>query len=498
MLTRVLAIFGIIALLAPPVLAAPDGKALQAALATGATGGWVNTTRPLTAQDFKGRLVLLDFWTYGCINCMQIIPDLDYLEQKFPQLLVIGVHSAKYTGEGLSDRIRQAADRFGIHHPVMNDNDYKIWDLFGVRAWPTLVLLDGEGREISRYSGEGHRDALEKDIAQALASGSAAADLKDIVDKRDADGILSYPSHLVYAPETPMGPLLFISDTSHHRILGATPDGKIRLTIGSGTAGWKDGDAKTAQFRRPRGVTVAHGVLYVADTENHAVRAVDLASGAVTTLVGTGTRGYDRTPGGAGKAVALASPWDVELLADGKTLAIANAGTHQLWQYDLGSGLVVGLAGTGGEDITDGRALSAELAQPSGLSRAGDALYFVDAESSSLRKLQNGEVKTLIGTGLFDFGRLDGAYPKASLQHPQGIFADSGKIYVADTYNNALRVYDTATAKLSTFKLQGLTLNEPGDVTVAEETAYLTDTGNSRIVRVDLATGAAAEIPLAP
>lgn len=465
----------------------------HAILATGGTGGWVNTARPLTAEDFKGRPILLDFWTYGCINCMQVIPDLDYLEKKFPQLLVIGVHSAKYAGEGLNARIKQAAERFAIHHPVMNDNDYKVWNHFGVRAWPTFVLLDGNGREVSRYSGEGNRDNLERDIARVIKNATAGA-LTGIAAAKEDTGILAYPSHLQKSAD---GKLL-ASDTSHHQIVVIDQsDGKIALRIGSGGAGFKDGDAKTARFNMPRGMVVVGSDIYVADTGNHAIRKID-ALGNVTTMAGTGKRGFDRNPNGIGTAVALASPWDLELIEGGKALAIANAGTHQLWRYDLATGAVSVLAGNGREDIKDGEAGSAEFAQPSALMLDGDALYFVDAESSSLRVWQKGVVKTLIGTGLFDFGKLDGAYPEASLQHPQGVYALNGKIYVADTYNDALRVYDLATAQLSTLKIDGVALAEPGDVLVDGTTAYVTDTGNHRIVRINVESGKAEVLALTP
>ncbi len=465
-------------------------------LASGGTGGWVNTTRPLTTADFKDRLILLDFWTYGCINCMHVIPDLDYLEKKYPQVLVIGVHSAKYTGESLNERIRQAVDRFAIHHPVMNDHDYKVWDLFEVRAWPTLVLLDSSGAEISRYAGEGHRAELERDIVRTLKdtkmTGERAAE--SLVTKTEQNGPLLYPSHLAVIDDT----TLAVSDTGNHQIvLFDTATGKIKQRIGSGKAGFTDGASAVAAFNMPRGLTMHEGVLYVADTVNHALRAIDSA-GNVTTLGGDGTRGYDRTPGGLAKGKPMASPWDVEMLADGQTLAIAMAGTHQLWRYDIKNGEVYVLAGNGREDIADETALKAELAQPSGLSRLGDAIYFVDAESSSLRVLKDNTVRTLIGTGLFDFGQLDGIYPTASLQHPQGVFAHDKKVYVADTYNDALRVYDTVSKKLSTLKLDGAVMNEPGDVAVLGNAVYMTDTGNSRILRIDAATGTATEVTLTP
>ncbi len=445
-------------------------------LAKGGTGGWVNTERPLTADDLRGRIILLDFWTYGCINCMHVIPDLEYLEKKFPQLLVIGVHSAKYKGEGLSDRIRAAAERFGIHHPVMNDNDFKIWDSFGVNAWPTFVLLDGSGNEFSRYAGEGHRASLEKDIAKLAASVNDTRMPEVLVAKAQDSGVLSFPSHITFAPATPMGPLFFVSDTSHNRVIGLDEAGKLKVTIGSGAAALKDGDMKTAAFNRPRGIIVVNDILYVADTDNHAIRSVDLKSGTVKTLVGDGTRTYD-----------VASPWDLELMDDKNSIAVAMAGAHQLYRYEINSGDLMPLAGDGREDIADDVAKYAKLAQPSGLSQVADKLYFVDAETSSLRVLEEGRVRTLVGTGLFDFGMKDGGYPDAMLQHPQGLFATADKIYVADTYNNALRIHDIASGQLSTLKLPENSLLEPGDVFVKDGKAYVTDTGHHRIIVVDLA-----------
>lgn len=453
-------------------------------LAGGGEGGWVNTARPLTADDFRGRLTLLDFWTYGCINCMHVIPDLDYLEKKFPQLLVVGVHSAKYKGEGLNDRILAATRRFNIHHPVMNDNTFAVWDYFGVQAWPTFILLDGEGKEISRYAGEGHRDELERDIAKALGKMKDIKKVDDLVAVAEKSGYLSFPSHITHADETPWGPLFFVSDTSHHRVVGFDAGGAVKVAIGSGKAELKDGDFKTASFNRPRGMTVVNGILYVADTDNHALRAVDLKAGVVKTVAGDGMRGHE-----------TASPWDVELMEDGRTLAIAMAGTHQLYRYDIADGKLSVLAGNGREDIMDGEASDAQLAQPSGLSRLGGTLYFVDAETSSLRQLSGGKVKTLVGTGLFAFGFADGTYPKAMLQHAQGLFAADGKIFLADTYNNALRVYDIATGQLSTVTDD---LSEPGDVFVKDGTAYITDTGHHRVVGVGLKDGSVREVKLTP
>jgi thiol-disulfide isomerase/thioredoxin len=423
---------------------------------------WLNTSRPVTAEDAKGRAVLLDFWTYGCINCMQVVPDLKALEKEFgDKLLVIGVHSAKFVGERDSDRIQAAAKRFGITHPVINDSEFKVWNAMEVKAWPTLVLLDGEGKEVGRYPGEGNREAIAAEIKK-LSLGDVK--VTGLEMKQEEKGEYSFPARLEVAQTTPWGKMLFVADTAHNRIIGESLEQKKSLIIGSGVEGHADGKFGEASFNRPRGFAITDKGIYVADTGNHMLRYADFEKGTVTTLAGTGERGlYAQLKGNPARDIPLASPWDVALMKDGKTLVIAMAGLHQLWTYDTEKKTVSTLAGTAAEGIKDGPALEASLAQPSGLAVDGDTIYFVDAESSALRMLKEGQVKTLIGTGLFDFGQVDGKYPEAMLQHAQGLHLDGEKIYIADTYNNAIRIYDISNGTLSTLKTDKK-LDEPADI----------------------------------
>lgn len=459
---------------------------------------WLNAARPVTAEDAKGRAVLLDFWTYGCINCMQVVPDLKSLEKQFgDKLLVIGVHSAKFAGERGSDRILAAAKRFGITHPVVNDSSFHVWDAFHVDAWPTLVLLGPDGVEVNRYAGEGHRDEIAADIAKVMDKAAAPAPLAGLKMKEEDKSILSFPSRLGFADTTPWGELIFVADTGHNRLLGFDLTGDVKVTIGSGAEGAKDGDFASASFNHPRGFGVAKHGIYIADTGNHMIRYADFANKTVTRVAGTGQRGNDRFPNEARALdTALASPWDAKMLADGKTLVIAVAGLHQLWTLDTANKTVSLLAGTGEENIRDGEAASAALAQPSGLSVLGKDVYFVDAESSSLRVLKDGQVKTLIGTGLFDFGQVDGKYPKALLQHAQGLDAQEGRVVVADTYNNALRLYDMGSETLSTIRLPKDALAEPGDVMHLNGKLYVADSTHNRITVVDEKAGTAELLAL--
>src|SRR5215471_1254243 len=118
---------------------------------------WLNTDHPISLRDLKGQVVLLDFWTYCCINCMHVFPDLHALEEKYKDqpVVVIGVHSGKFDQEKDVDHIRQAILRHNINHPVAVDSQFKIWNSYGVQSWPTLILIDLEGNAVAGWSGEG-------------------------------------------------------------------------------------------------------------------------------------------------------------------------------------------------------------------------------------------------------------------------------------------------------------------------------------------------------
>lgn len=477
--------------------------------------GWLNTSRPLTENDLRGRIVLLDFWTYCCINCQHVMPDLKALEEQFgPKLTVIGVHSAKFKNEQDSENIRQAIIRHGLAHPVVNDFDFSVWNALGVHAWPTFLLINPEGNVEKTYSGEGHREELAADIASMIAAYgdrvvSAPLPLSPEKD-RQPRAYLHYPGKLAYVPELNGSPALIIADSGNNRLVVARLTGEVVETIGSGTPGNSDGAFAEAQFRGPQGVAWKDGKAYVADTENHLLREVDWKTRRVATLAGTGRQGT-RRPVKDAPAVktALASPWDVAFYPDAAHLAIAMAGTHQLWSYDIAARTVSTLAGNGAESIDDGIWPLNSLSQPSGVSAADGKLYFVDAETSSLRMLEKGRVTTLIGTGLFDFGLKDGPRGTALMQHPLGLFAEVGQVFVADAYNHAIRKYDAAAKTLSTLAGTGergekegafpqAEFNEPNAVVKAGDTLYVADTNNHRIRTLDLQKRVVSTLPVMP
>ena len=436
----------------------------------------LNTKKPIKVNDLKGKIVLLDFWTYGCVNCMQVIPDLKFLEEKYPkELVILGVHSAKFENEKGNFEIKKAVARYGIQHPVINDSKFVIWDAFGVDAWPTLVLIDPNGKVHSGYAGEGHRAELDKDIAGLVNQFKGKLSQSKIALEVSAHKMkYKFPSKIIEVKNFSSDgktarDVYFLTDSSHHQIVGLEKNNQEFLRIGSGKEGFDD-----KSMARPQGTAFKKGILYIADTANNALRSYDFKSGKLTTLAGDGKRGN-----------LWASPWDLEFISHDE-VAIAMAGTHQLAAFNIATKATRVIAGSGEESMNDGPLPGNSLSQPSGLSKVGDKLYFVDAETSSLRVLEKGVITTLIGKGLFDFGLVDGDVKTALMQHTTGVFATEDKVYLADSYNHAVRVYDVKTKKLSTLA-RGL--KEPNDVLISDGFLWVVNTGAHEVVKVDLNTG---------
>ena len=484
---------------------------------------WLNTGGPISMKDLRGKIVLLDFWTFCCINCMHVLPDLDFLEKKYgKEIVVIGVHSAKFDNEKETGNIRKAILRYEIEHPVINDANMIVWRKFGVRAWPSLVLVDPEGQYCGFVSGEGNRELLDTVVQKLIAYHKAKGTLDETPVKFDlerskaADSPLRFPGKVL---ADAAGKRLFISDSNHNRIVVSSLEGKLLDVIGSGAIGSKDGSYSDAQFDHPQGMTLIGGTLYVADTENHQLRAVDLAQKTVSTLSGTGEQARTRPGGGKLRETALNSPWDL-CVVDG-VLYVAMAGPHQIWAHKLGSNTIWPYAGSGREDIVNGELDQGALAQPSGITTDGKNLYVVDSEGSSVRMITTdskndlesptGQITTAAGPHdlpngrtLFEFGDVDGAKDEARFQHPLGIAFHNGGLFVADSYNHKIKFVDLKTRESITWlgtgksgtKLDPAQLAEPAGMAVADGTLYVADTNNQRIVAVDLASKKSREFPI--
>lgn len=494
---------------------------------------WLNTENPLTMDGLRGKIIILDFWTYGCINCIHMIPILEQVEQTFPnEVVIIGVHSAKFDNEGETENIRQIVQRYNLHHPVINDSDFYVWgqySRFGVNAWPTFVIIDPRGRVVASQAGEIPFEAFEQYIGAMI----------QYYDRLGTDEINREPLEVALEgagnPGTPLlfpgkvladvaGNRLFIADSNHHRIVIANlTTYEVLEVIGTGRRGFDDGDFETATFNTPQGMALRDNVLYVADTNNAAIRAIDLDTQQVVTIAGTGVRGTSILRYGAVQdalSIDLRSPWDVEF-GEGDTLYIAMAGTHQIWEMDITTNTVQVSVGSGRESLINLSLATSELAQPSGLFYIDGLLYFADSESSSIRVADYAadRVYTVagpaIGVGdvtmnnvLFVFGDVDGAVGESRLQHPLGVTGttDGSTIYITDTYNSRIKVIDPETNIVTTvFGLGGeggyrdgsadiAEFDEPGGLDFADGLLYVADTNNHAIRVIDLEAGTVSTI----
>jgi thiol-disulfide isomerase/thioredoxin len=447
--------------------------------------GWLNTDRDLVLADLRGRFVLLDFWAFCCVNCLHVLDEMRPLEEKYDgELVVVGVHSPKFVHEADAEALRAAVERYGVHHPVLDDPELVTWQAYTARAWPTLVLVDPEGYVVAQYAGEGHVHAIDALLAalreEHLARGTLQAGDSPYVPPEPRAGDLAFPAKAVRLPE---GGFL-VADAGHHSLaeLGADAE-TVRRRIGTGRRGLHDGAAQEASFNEPNGLCllpedVAAEVGYdvvVADTVNHALRGVGLAAGEVRTLAGDGRQLMQGVPGDS-----LSSPWDVVWW--GERVWVAMAGVHQLWTFDPRTGRVEVVGGTANEGLLDGPLRDAWFAQPSGLAVDGDRLWVADSETSSIRSVEAGAVRTVVGTGLFDFGLRDGPVDSALLQHPLGVTVlPDGSVAVCDTYNGAVRrVADGAVSTVVTG------LAEPSGAVVDGEDLVVVESAAHRLTRVPL------------
>lgn len=454
---------------------------------------WIGTLRPLRLRELRGQVVILDFWTYCCINCMHVLPVLAALEErrKDDPVVVIGVHSAKFDAESETARIREAMARHGVGHPVLVDRGHKVWQDYAVRSWPTLVVIRPDGVIGAVAPGEADVEALDAFVGQVIADARedgtlAATPFRIGALPAEAPGPLAFPGKVVALS----GGRLAVSDSGHHRILVLDADGHVEVAIGTGDGGLADGPFATARLKDPQGLAydADTDVLFIADRGNHALREANLGRGVLRTTAGTGSlgRGVPRTAVPA-REMPLRSPWDVALAGD--FVLVAMAGTHQIWAISRIDETISILAGSGREGIQDGVFATAAFAQPSGLALDGPRLFVADSETSAVRYLDlvKGEVGTLVGTGLFDFGDADGPPAVARLQHPVGIAVGPAGLLVADTFNDKIRHVDRETGEARTWFAADadLRLAEPtGLCQLADGRVVVADTNHHRLVEI--------------
>ncbi|WP_107705402.1 NHL domain-containing thioredoxin family protein [Nocardioides allogilvus] len=437
--------------------------------------GWLNTAAPLSLRDLRGRFVLLDFWTFCCINCLHVLDELRPIEEAYAdELVVIGVHSPKFVHEADPVALAAAVERYAVHHPVLDDPDLTTWQAYTARAWPTLVLIDPEGYVVAHYAGEGHAHAISALLATLVEEHRSRGTLQPgdspyvppVVEPTD----LRFPAKAVPLPD---GRVL-VADAGHDAVVLLSASGSVEQRF--------DG------FREPNGLCLVPtdlGLDYdvvVADTVGHRLAGLSLATGVVTTLAGDGQQWFE----GDG-TTRLSSPWDVVWWHD--RVWIAMAGVHQLWTFDPVTGEVETAGGTANEGLLDGSLAEAWFAQTSGVAVDGDRLWLADSETSSLRWVEDGAVHTAVGTGLFDFGFRDGPATDALLQHPLGVAVlPDGSIAVADTYNGAVRRF--ADGSLTTIATD---LAEPSGLYVDGRDLVVVESAAHRLTRIPLDARVAAD-----
>lgn len=470
---------------------------------------WLNTDRPLSLESLKGRVTILDFWTYCCINCLHVLPDLKYLEQKYPDsLTVVGVHSAKFEHEKEVENIRQAILRYNIEHPVLVDSGSRVWQQYAVRAWPTFKIIDPEGYVVGSVSGEGKRDVLDEIVGKLIQEhqnkGTINFSKISLILEKEKQPLatpLAFPGKVLANSNTNQ---LFIADSGHNRIVVSTLEGEVLHIIGNGKAGLIDGSFDKAQFFAPQGMTfdAKNQVLYVADRENHALRKIDFQAQQVETIAGNGEKSHQISPhSGVAKETKLNSPWDVEKV--GNRILIAMAGCHQIWQLQLETGIIGTYAGTGAEACVDGSLTESAFAQPSGISTDGNELFVADSEVSSVRAVginEHPKVRTVCGSGeLFGFGDKDGSGSQVLLQHCLGIEYTQNYVWVADTYNHKIKRVEYHAGLCRTMLGDGTPGNEdgkgvnsrffePSGLSAIAQHLFIADTNNHLIRRVELDT----------
>ncbi|MFE7284638.1 NHL domain-containing thioredoxin family protein [Streptomyces noursei] len=453
-------------------------------------GGWLNTGgNDLTLTDLRGRIVILDFWTFCCVNCLHVLDELRELEERHrDSVVIIGVHSPKFVHEADHQAVVDAVERYGVEHPVLDDPELATWKQYAVRAWPTLVVIDPEGYVVAQHAGEGHAHAIEALVEELIAEHGAKGTLRrgdgPYVPPEPVATDLRFPGKAVRLP----GGTFLVSDTTRHQLVELAADGEeVLRRIGSGERG-----LGPDSFNEPQGLALLpDGTVAVADTVNHAVRVFDPATGTLETVAGTGKQWWQGSPtAGPAREVDLSSPWDLAWWQD--RLWIAMAGVHQIWAYDPADGTVAVAAGTTNEGLVDGPAAEAWFAQPSGLAAAGDRLWIADSETSAVRWIERAAddaadgyvIRTAVGTGLFDFGHRDGAAEQALLQHPLGVTAlPDGSVAVADTYNHALRRYDPASGEVTTLATD---LREPSAAVLADDDIVVVESARHRLTRLRL------------
>ncbi len=456
---------------------------------------WLNA-EPQTLAQHRGRVLALVFWNASSAYCHNLLDELMRLQARFPLgLSMIGIHQPKFDSELDGRLVLKAANRLGLPFPVANDRAWATWQHYGIQSWPSVALVDTRGRLRQVLAGDHQGGALDAAIAGLIDEVGGAVMAAGPVRRSGAEPRLplAFPSGLAVGENH-----LYVADTGHHRILECTHSGRVLREFGTGHGDMVDGPPGDAAFRNPRGLCLVRESLYVADTGNHALRRIRLLDGAVETVLGTGRPGQVREGAHeAGAQLPLNQPWDVIGTLD--RLFIAMAGSNQVWEYDLGQAKLKLLAGSGELGILDGPVRNAMFAHPAGLAQVQQTLYVADSATSAIRAIQvtQGQVQTLVGQGLYDFGEQDGQRRDARLQLPLALALDpsSPLLWVVDSYNGSLRRLRLGGGEMTTHDLPQ-PLDQPAALAAGAGSLWIANSGAHEVLRYDLGSGKLGRLPI--
>jgi len=454
---------------------------------------WVGSSPMRISEDLQGKVVVLYFWTDGCMRCIHMLSELAELEKKwasFPVAL-IGVHSPRFSHQAERENIEKAVLRFDISHPTVNDTEHCLKKKLGLKSGPYLVVLGTKANLLFITSGDERLNEVDQVVQAALSHYGLSRN-----ENKHQDGVkgpIEKPFFPAQLTVDVFNRHLFISDPCRHRVVCIAEEGSVLYSIGSGEKGFQDGSFEEAQFHRPHGLIYADGKVYVADTYNHAIRCIDLHARMVSTIADTGKRGTDYRDGMKGIRQAFRYPWD--LTVKDERMFLAMAGGHQIWSYSFKTGNAQVYCGSGEEgDRSCDHLLQVSLAQPSGISWGGSELYIADTGNGAIRSidLEKKWVRTL------------GGNDSKRLQHPLAVLwvEELRKAVIADTCNHQLKWLDPKTQILEDWVGSGnaghsdgfgkeAAFNEPSGLALSSDRnrLFVADTNNHCIREVVLQTG---------
>ncbi|HEY4530818.1 MAG TPA: hypothetical protein VIG97_10925 [Luteimonas sp.] len=460
---------------------------------------WLNTAAPLRMAQLRGRVTALAFVNAGSAWCQQTLVDLDHLRNRHPDRLnVVAINVPRFDHEREPRRIgkRFARNRFGF--PIGHDADWVAWQHYGIEAWPTVVLLDAEGRMRERFVGDGQLREIDAAVARLQAEATPRSlNAERIEMRRGGEPMLPlrFPAGLALS-----GGYLYVADSGHHRVLECDLSGRVLRQFGSGGAGFIDGPMELAAFNRPQGLCVERDTLYIADTGNHAVRRIHLRTGDIDTVVGAGRPGTPTEgPVSDPRMVALDQPRAVAASLAATSLYIATAGDNRVWRFDLSAPGIALVGGSGELAVADGTAAAAAFAEPSSLASVQQLVYICDSAGSAIRSAnaRTGVVTTLVGGDAWNHGKADGARSEARLQQPQAIALDqtSPVLWIADSGNDCLRALRLGGGELTTVQLPQR-LHAPSALAASDGAVWIADTDAHAVLRYDTRDGSLKHVPI--